>query len=229
MRIKEPKKIIALFFIVYIVFATTTVVKDIMERTSEPQKEITGLASNGVVSINLIQVCNIQLQEGYNFISLCANTSNMSILKILEPLQGQYEFVLRWNAASQDFDAFSPQAASNSFTEFESNQSYFIYMDQSDTLDVSGTEFGDMNISLIQQFNSPSYPYQFTANVSKYITPIQNYVSFVLAWNVSGQNFITYSPQAAQQEFDTIDKGEGQMIYITSPSAVLSYQKSALQ
>ena len=224
MKFKQPRRLVASFFLIYISFALIT----IAQHTADPKLEkVTGLSSTGTVSINLMPKCNIPLRDGYNLISLCANITNSSVLKVLEQINGKYDFVLRLNTTSQIFDVFSPSATTNPFTDFQENESYFIFMNQNATLGIVGTEFGDMNISLSQEFNAPSYPYQFAANVSKYLLPTENAL-FALFWNETTQTFKIFSPESASQEIEIVRRGNGQFIYFTAASGTLRYNKSAL-
>lgn len=224
---KQPKTIFALFFLVYIIFSSILII-DNLSKSYSRTNEITGKTSSGTVRINIIKACNINLVSGFNFISICANITNSSITSVLEPISGQFDFVLRWNRTSQQFDVFSPNAASNSFTRFEFNESYFIFMKTSSALNIGGSEFGDINISLINQFNAPAYPYIFSTNVTKYIQPIEDNVSFMLKWDPVSQSFTVFSPKASHQDFTIINKGEGQFIYLTNP-AELKYNKTLLR
>ena len=203
------------------------ITKNIFESSKQTVKEITG-SSVGVVSINIMQACTISLVNEFNFISLCANSTDMSIANVLSSIAGKYDFVLRWNKTRQEFDTYSPEASENGFNGFEMNESYFIFMKEASTLGLSGDEPGDMNISMGQEFNPPSYPYLFSGNVSRYINPIASDVSFVLKWNKTAQEFVTYAPEAAVQQFDMIDSGEGQFIFVLTPT-VLRYNKTLLQ
>ena len=225
MKFKQPRRLVASFFLIYISFALITIAQHTPDSNLE---KVTGLSSTGTVSINLMPRCNIPLRDGYNLISLCANVTNSSILKVLESVAGKYDFVLRLNTSSQIFDVFSPSASTNSFVDFKENESYFIFMNQNATLGIVGTEFGDMNISLSQEFNAPSYPYQFSTNISNYLLPISENAPFALFWNETTQTFKIFSPESASQEIEVVGRGNGQFIYLISTSETLRYNRSAL-
>jgi len=191
--------------------------------------QITGATSlEGTVSITVLSACTIDLFEGWNFISLCAEPPNKSIEKVLEGID--FRYVLQWNETRQEFDVYSPKAASNSFDKFDTNKSYFILLSSSALLNVPGDFFDDMNISMMYGWNPPTYPYLFTTNISKYLETITGQYRYVMKWNTSGQEFIIYSPKAATPEFTTILQGEGQFILVSDPSgAVLRYNKTYLE
>ncbi|MBN2421056.1 hypothetical protein JXB27_02140 [Candidatus Woesearchaeota archaeon] len=228
MKIKNPKKIIASILLVYILLLVYFTASEILEKP-KIAKQITG-SSVGIVGINLVSQCSMNLVPGFNLISICANATNLSVAKILEDLEGKYEFVLRWNTSTQEFDTYSPEAEfeTNGFGSFELNESYLIYMKEAKILTILGEELEDLNISLIEEYNAPSYPYTFTGNVTRYLADIISDVAFLSRWNASRQEFDTYSPEAAENPFYTIPKGEGQFIYMIYP-AVLSYNKTDLR
>jgi hypothetical protein len=102
-------------------------------------------------------------------------------------------------------------------------------MNEPSIISIIGTPIGDLNVSVSPEFNALTYPYTFTTNITKYITPIRENVSFVLKWNTSGQEFIVFSPEAQHTDVNNISKGEGQFVFYTSSDGVLRYNKSELQ
>jgi len=183
--------------------------------------------SQGNVSAIVGIPCNIQLGQGWNYISICAQPANTSIASVLQGID--YRYVMLWNASSQKFDIFSPKAANPPFNSFDTNKSYFILYSNATpaTLDVIGNLSGDENISLVQGWNPPAWPYIFTSNISCYLQSITNKYNYVMKWNYTPQQFIIYSPRAAEPQFTTISRGEGQFISVIDPSgALLRYNKT---
>jgi len=168
--------------------------------------------------------CSISLGEGWSLMSLCSEVSDYNISKVLSGTD--YRYVMKWNPDSQSFDIFSPRAASNPFTNFTLNDSYFINILASTIVYPSGSDPGDMAIALAGGWNSPSYPYRFAANVSRYFNSTTH--RYLMKWNSSSQSFIIFSPRSTSTPFGTISRGEGQ--FLNSYSAdTLVYNKSTLQ
>lgn len=188
---------------------------------------ITGKAvSYGKAYITITAPCNIPIDPGWNYISICAQPSNTSIKAILSDIP--YRYVMVWNESAQAFDIYSPRAADPPFENFDLNKSYFILATNSSLLSIRGPEFGDRNISLLHGWNPPAWPYLFTSNISCYLNSIANKYRYVMKWNYSPQEFIIYSPKATHPQFETISRGEGQFILIIDPAgATLRYNKSA--
>lgn len=223
---QESRKVAAVLLITYILFGSVYLYDNYQK--NQHMIRISGLVTTGHVYINILSKCNFDLNPEYNLFSICANVTNTSISKVLESITGQYSFVLRWNDTAQNFDIFSPEAAENPFNKFELNQSYFIFMNNGATLNIGGNEHDHMDVSLIEEYNAPAYPFIFSANVSSYIKPIKENVSFVLKWNKTNQLFNVYSPEAINQEFEKLDVGDGQFV-IMIEKGVLRYNKTALQ
>jgi hypothetical protein len=193
----------------------------------------TKASDSGTVSFTITPpsfACNMTLKQGWNLISLCAEPSNKSIASVLSSID--YRYVLQWNATSQSFDVYSPQSSGNKFTTFDTNQSYFVYVSSAGDSDFGfiGDEFGDKNVSMIYGWDTPTYPYQFSSNITKYLDSIANKYRYLMKWNASEQLFMIYSPRQSEPLFMTIYMGEGQFINVNDAGgATLKYNKTELQ
>ncbi len=220
-------------FLIFLVFCSYIVFFD-SEQPSH-QKKLSSMTSYGAIGtgqiyFSILGVCSIDLGQGWNLISLGANLSNTSIKKVLSPIEGDYKFILKWNNSAQEFLIYSPRSSDNPFTHFDQNESYFIYFTQPHhSLQLQGNAFGDRNLSSYFGWDTPAYPYEFKTNISQYLNTINNQYKFAMKWNNSAQEFLIYSPRAAQPEFNTILPGEGQFLYVTNPSGVIiKYNRSKL-
>jgi len=239
--LKVSNRLIAVFVIAFMVFQSYSIasafISDFkMKKEKEAQiflgEQLTAKAtSSGTVTVGILSFCNIDLVQGWNFISICANTQNKSIKSILDSIDGQYDYVLEWDNALQDFSLYSVYASENPFNEMNENKSYFVYFNPpSGNINVGGNEYDDLNLTLEYKWNDPFYPYIFRANISKYLSTIDPQYEYVLKWNTSIQDFSLYSVYASENPFYFIDMGEGQFISIKNISgAVLRYNKSYLQ
>lgn len=179
----------------------------------------------GTVGVRVLQPCSIRLSEGWNLVSLCMKPDNLSISAILKDID--YRYVLRWNRSRQEFDIYSPRSSQNPFTEWDPNESYFIYYrNQTGWLEVAGEEFGDLEIPLLVGWNAPSYPYLFSTNISRYLSCLD--YRYLMKWNTSQQAWTIFSPRATVKPFWLIYRGEGQFLLMRS-DGVLKYNKSLLQ
>jgi hypothetical protein len=140
-----------------------------------------------------------------------------------------YRYIMVWNESSQNFMIYSPRAADPAFDDWNTSKSHFIYYyDASPTMMyVSGTLYDDLNLSLIQGWNPPTYPYLLTTNILRYLDTINNSYRYMMKWDYTPQEFIIYSPRAAIPPFITIDQGQGQFILMKNADT-LEYNESAL-
>ena len=187
----------------------------------------------GNVSFTILSadVCDIDLSQGWNLISICSNVTNTSIFSVFDKTQGNIRFVLDWEESQQRFRVFSPLQMNPPFTTFNLSKSYFVYYDNATntTEDVQQNPRGDINLSLVQSYNTPVYPYEFATNISLYLGPIANKTNFVLLWNASAQEFVVFSPLAADPPVKTIDKGDGQFILVSAVGGSnLTYRRDDL-
>jgi len=184
-------------------------------------------ASGGAGTVSLVVGggCRMDFIEGWNLVSLCSEPSNKAISTVLAGLD--YQFVQWWNPATQEFEIYAPLASFNPFDAFEFNQSYFIYANAPGGIYVGVNQTDDMNISMPEGWNAPAYPYNFTANISAYFNESSFY--YLMKWNATAQEYVMYSPFAAEPPFTQISMGEGQLIYVYDPAGtILAYNKSAL-
>lgn len=222
--VKYSEKIVAACALLIVILLFAVFVRYV------PQPMNAGSAFGTVsLTINVLEsICSFDLATNWNFISLCANPSNKTIGSVMQSISGKYDYILKWNATSQAYDLYSIYASTKPFTSLDVNSSYFIYMTEAyEGFDVGGNASDDMNISLLNEWNSPSWPYEFSTNVSAYLSTIS--WEYLLKWNATTQSYSLYSAYAATKPFTQIFKGEGQFMYINVSSTVLEYNRTALQ
>jgi len=190
-----------------------------------------GTQATATISFRIVSPCTVHLEEGWNLVSFCANLTNKSIDNNLAEINNSYRYILEWNESRQEFDIYSPLASEKPFTMFNENKSYFIYFTNGKyDLDIIGELYNDTNISLIFGWNVPFFPYEFSANITKYLNILEGSFRYLMKWNTTTQKFMIYSPLAAERPFEFINMGEGQFLYINNTfGATLFYNRSALQ
>lgn len=209
----------------YILISAIYIISDNNEKTT-----LRAISGATIVSFEVLPICYIPLENGWNLISFCVNLSNKSIENAFSPINNSYRYVMEWNASNQEFMIYSPLAASNPFTVFDEEKSYFIYFkgENRTKLYAQGVTFENLNLSLLFGWETPTYPYEFEANITKYFSDEK--FRYVMKWNVSNQEFMIYSPLAVLPEFEIISSGEGQFIYVKDVTgAHLFYNRTYLQ
>ncbi len=200
------------------------------EKTGE--KMPSPITGGAVVGFEIAPFCFIPLEQGWNLISFCTNLTDKSVENALSQISGSYRYVMEWDASAQKFMIYSPLSSSNPFTKFNETLSYFIYSEESNIthLYCQGTDFGNLNLSLLSGWNTPTYPYMVTANITKYLSTLGGKYRYLMKWNASAQKFMIYSPLSSSKPFETILPTEGQFIYIDDAGgAHLFYNRTNLQ
>lgn len=231
---KEPNRLIifilTVLLLLAIIIAITFVITGTRIKLSDfkslvPSKPtITGKEVYGYVSVSILPRCNFPFSSGWNFFSLCADPEDKTINASLG--NTTYRYVLRWNTSRMEWDIYSPRAAENPFENFTVNDSFFALVYANETVFFAGDENEDMNITMIQGWNAPSWPYMFDTNVTKYLNESRH--RYMMKWDNHAQEFIIYSPRAVEKPFTKIFKAEGQMLYAYF-SHILEYNKTYLK
>jgi len=185
---------------------------------------ITGQDVYGHVFIEILPQCTFDLGNGWTLFSLCADPDNKTVDGVAS--NTSYRYVMRWNTTRMEWDIYSPRSADKPFENFTTNESYFILLYSPYDLSVYGPANPDMNITMVQGWDAPSWPYLFSTNVTKYFDDTKH--RYMMKWDNPIQEFIIYSPRAADKPFEKIFKAEGQMIYAYN-NHTLIYNKTDLQ
>ena len=97
----------------------------------------------GTIVVNVLESeCKLDFKQGWNLFSFCSNLNNPNLVNVLSQIDGKYRYIMKWNINEQSFNIYSPKAMQNPFVNFDDNSSYFIYMYEVASLDVSGQEAG---------------------------------------------------------------------------------------
>jgi hypothetical protein len=184
---------------------------------------------SGIASLTIMKTrppCSFDLLPQWNFISICADAYNTSVVSMTSDFSSKYQYILRWNDTTQAYEVYSIYAIFKPFTEFDNNESYFLYMTDSAEWDINGTLRGDLALPLATKWNAPGYPYELTGNVSRYLFTIDGKYEYMMKWNATTQSYSLWSIYAIYKPFNQIFKGEGQFIYVNDTSALLLYNRA---
>lgn len=184
---------------------------------------ITGQDVVGRVSVNILPRCTFDMSNGWNFFSLCSNPDNKTIDAIVG--NTTYRYVLRWNTTRMEWDIYSPRSVDNPFENLTTNESFFTLLYSPHTLSVAGPANPDMNITMLQGWDAPSWPYEFNTNITKYFNETLH--RYMMKWDNGIQEFLIYSPRSIDNPFTKIFKAEGQMLYAYD-NHILEYNKTDL-
>lgn len=185
-------------------------------------------AVTGEIRLNFIPPCYWAALLGWNFFSFCAEIQNTSVSNVTAPVAGQYDYILRWNATLQAYELYSIYSGNNPFSNFDLNESYFVHSKSPANLTLAGPSRGNLNLSLWQLWNAPTYPYEFPGNVSIYLATINGF-KYMLKWDAVSQAYILYSIFSSANPYTQIRTAEGQFIFTNESNATLEYNRTQMR
>lgn len=174
-------------------------------------KPTTMASSYGTISLEILaDQMELNLTEGWNFVSFFVEPNNYSITGMLTSIDGSYDYIQEWNSSEQDFSVWSKYGQQD-FIAFDRNKSYFIYMNQNDTLLLDGRYLGNLTIDIVSGWESPDYIYEYYSNVTG-DTFYNATFTYMQKWNSSDQEFLVYSSLQSDNPFDRVEAAEGYLL-----------------
>ena len=143
-----------LMCLLILILAFTFVITSTM-KSAKPS--ITGQETFGYVTVTILPRCNFNVGNGWTLFSLCADPDNKTIDGTME--NTSYRYVMRWNTTRMEWDIYSPRSVENPFENFTTNESFFTLVYDSYTVPVYGPPNPSMNITMVQGWDAPSWPY----------------------------------------------------------------------
>lgn len=199
-------------FVLFAVAAVFLLITAINFAEIGSRKVTGGATSVATVGLFVLGGCDqqIELVQGWNFISLYAIPDSYNVTDILQPIDGYYDYLQEWGSSIQDFRIWS-RFGQKDFTQFNENKSYFIYLNQDKSLTIPGRCFDNWTIVLVSGWETPDYVYPIESTVSGNVFYNATF-SYMQKWNASNQDFLAYSPLAADKPFNKIKPSEGYLI-----------------
>lgn len=183
---------------------------------------ITAADQQGTIVVDVVgeSDCSINLKQGWNLFSFCANLDDNNLQTVLLALQDRYRYVMGWDLTEQSFDIYSPRASQNPFTTFNDDKSYFIYMYEDATLIIHGTEAPIEQRNLIEGWDTPSYQYRFSTTITDIFQDVLINFRYLMKWDNVNQEFQIYSKRSSDNPFSQINPTEGRFVYMEAPSTI---------
>ena len=157
------------------------------------------------------------LVASWNLVSLPLTSADNSISAVLGSITGNYDAVVRYDAATHSFVALSETDA------MENGVGYFIHMTAADTWSYDGTAYTDMTAQLEQGLNMVGWT-NTSADLPGALNSIAGNYRYVARWNATAQSYEVFVPGAPPEfnDFDTMERGEGCFIAATT-SCTMTY------
>lgn len=211
------------FFLVLAAFLIVLTLFFILFLLIFPPEPLSGKSTQGTIGLTILGRCSQALSSGWNLFSMCSNATNKSIDSILSGID--YRYIMKWNTTTMSYDIYSPRASEKPFADLKLTDSYFVLLYDGETFSIPGDNNDNMDIGLVTGWDAPSYPYEFSTNVTNYLDSIAGNYRFVMKWNRAAQEFDIYSPRAETNPFTKIFIGEGQFINCYT-SDILEYNRT---
>ncbi|MBC2698793.1 MAG: hypothetical protein HF974_10795 [ANME-2 cluster archaeon] len=131
---------------------------------------------------------SIQLNSGWNLISLSLMPEDTSITSLLSPINGNYSIVWEYNAndTADHWKKYDPGVPfGNDLTNMEPGKGYWIMMTSDNTLPISGTVPESTDIVLKTGWNLIGYNSLDSQPVAKALSSISGNYSIVWTYNAS--------------------------------------------
>lgn len=157
------------------------------------------------------------LVAGWNLVSLPLTSADNSTSAVLGSITGNYDAVVRYDAATHSFVALSSSDTT------ENGVGYFIHMTAADTWSYDGTAYTDMTAQLEQGLNMVGWT-NTSADLPGALDSIAGNYRYAARWNATAQSYEVFVAGAPSvfNDFDTMERGEGYFIAATT-SCTLTY------
>jgi hypothetical protein len=142
----------------------------------------------------------LQLQTGWNLISLPITPKDGSISNILAPINGKFVAIYAWNGTA--FESHIPGEQSD-LTSMAAGRGYWIYMDQGATLEVKGSS-AQKSIALSEGWNLLGYNSTTSMSATQALASTKGMVEAVFSFNTAENQY---------QEVETFQPGLGYWVY----------------
>ena len=146
------------------------------------------------------------LMIGWNLVSLPLTPSDNSLATVLASIDGNYDAVNSYNAATNEFE---------DATTMDPGTGYFIHMTAGDTWSYEGQAFNSMSESLTTGLNCVGWE-NTNASLPDALSSID--YRYVSKWNANDQKYEVYDVNAPSgfNDFDMMERGEGYFIAATA-------------
>jgi hypothetical protein len=167
------------------------------------------------------QTQTLQLYAGWNNIAFLGPAQPVSTA--LAPIDGQYDAIYQFDAASQNWRTYNPANPSGSdFTDFAQGAAYWIHMQQSASVNVglAATAAGVGGRALLSGWND----FAQVGASGPVPAALQSFgvtYSAVWHWDAANQRWQLFDPTAgAVSDFQTLDYGQAYFIRVVAPSPI---------
>jgi parallel beta-helix repeat protein len=164
----------------------------------------------------------IQLNSGWNLISLPLMPDDSNVNSVLSPINGNYSIVWAYNASdtADHWKKYDPAAPfGNDLINMEPGKGYWIMMTSDDTLNISGTMPASTDIELWSGWNLIGYNSLNPQPITDALSSINGNYSIIWAYNASDStdHWKKYDPDTPfGNDLAVVEPGRGYWIMMTA-------------
>lgn len=167
---------------------------------------------------------DIPLQPGWNLVSLPLDPPDYDVRALLASIDGSYSIVHAWDGAAQAWKTFSPELPDpQALQSLGRLQGFWVYMNQADTLQVTGCQQGQATILLNPGWNLVGFPAGSVQDVSTALSSIEGKYDLVYAFDAAnpGAPWSRYKAAAPSyaNDLSALEPGKGYWIRATQACA----------
>ncbi|ODS36489.1 hypothetical protein BEH94_02515 [Candidatus Altiarchaeales archaeon WOR_SM1_SCG] len=152
----------------------------------------------------------LELNKGWNLISIPIKPENLSISAVLAPIEGKYTDVATWNGA-WEYHSYAYGDWFGDLAAIEPKKGYWIYMTEPSELEVTGTTNYDRETNLYGGWNLIGSTSTEPAALDTALSSIAGKYIDVATWNGAWE-YRSYAYGDWFGELDTIEPGKGYWI-----------------
>ncbi len=167
-----------------------------------------------------LKVEAVDLQLGWNLVSLPLRPQPAVPLSVLSALEEDYDAVYGWNAEEQSWLSYSPQH-SGTLDRLEESMGFWVRAKTTKTFLVVGEPVGPVQIPLVQGWNLIGYPSQRSLSPQEALDSVKGNYDIVYGWNPSdGGTWLTYLPGLPYGTLTEMSLGHAYWIHVTRESVL---------
>jgi hypothetical protein len=159
----------------------------------------------------LAQESALSLGTGWNLISIPVQPADKKISSVLSSIEGKYQAIYAYNTASGEYQSYTPGSSSNTLTELNAGNGYWIYMDQPASFSVNGSA-ASREINLVTGWNLAGYNSTQEADVAAALGAAAGKVSALYGFDNSANSYKGYVP-GEENELTRLSPGRGYWIF----------------
>jgi len=165
----------------------------------------------------------IELDDGWNLISIPLIPDDQSTESVLGSIAGLYSKVYFFDSNTKNWEVYNPSRnifdPPNTLLQLNMGKGYWLEMRESATLTLSGYEVEEYDLELVEGWNYIGYPYLGSRNISSALSSMTSAVYRVYAYNTELEKwdvFRIYELPVQPNTLDVMSPGVGYLIDMKS-------------